>query len=73
VSRNFDKAMADGEIVAGESVFLGSENESDAATAGEFRVDDGRKGWKRDDWLLRLTMRKCPSAEDESAIGDGVG
>jgi hypothetical protein len=73
MGRNFDKRMAKRKITAREAVLLWAEDESYAAAGTQSGENDGRKDGKRHDGLLELAASEGAGAEDESAIGDGVG
>ena len=73
MGRNFDKRMAKRKITAREAVLLWAEDESYADAGTQSGENDGRKDGKRDDGLLGLAASEGTGAEDESAIGDGLG
>jgi len=64
-----EKAMAVGEVVAGEPVLLRAEDEGHAASPGEFVADDRRERGEFNDWLLGLAGFERAGAEDECCGG----
>jgi len=70
---NLDEAVAKGKVVAGKAAFFGSEDEGGATAADELGLHDGCEGREENYRLLGLAMGECGSAEDEGAIGNGVG
>ena len=71
VGGDLDEQMAPGEVFAGEAVFFRTEDEGDAG--GAFLFDIGSEIRKGEDGLLGLAMSEGSGADDEGAVGDGLG
>lgn len=65
--------MAVRKVIAREAVLFRSEDESNTAAAGQFRLNDRGDCRQSNHWLLGLAMGKGAGAEGESAVGDGFG
>jgi len=64
--------MAKGEIVARQTVLFRTEDEGNAAAPFKFLPDQRGESGERDDALFRLAIGQSPSADDQSAGGDGI-
>ena len=65
VGGDFDEHVAVRQIVAGEAVFLGAENQGDAAAAVELLRQGRGRVWQEDDRLFWFAVRECAGARNE--------
>ena len=70
---NFDEEMASSEVIASEAALFRAKEDSDAAAACDFALDDGRQIREGDDRLVGLAAIERCGADDEGGIGDGLG
>jgi len=72
VGGNFDEMVAEGEVFAGEAVFLGAKDEGDPGRRLlEFVHDVRSQLIEPDHGLLWLAVGECASAKDEGGVADG--
>ena len=73
VGGNLDENVAEGEVFAGEAVLFRAEDEGDAAAAGKLPRHQRRQMGQSHHRLLRLAIGEGSSADDQGAMGDGLG
>jgi len=67
---DLDEQVTTGQVIAGEAMLFGSEEEGDAAAVFEFVADERREFRELNDALLRFAMREGAGTEHERALAN---